>query len=254
MNPNEAKQILLLYRPDTADAEDPQIAEALAVAKSDPALARWLEAHCGRQRALRDKFRQITVPAGLLEQIISEQAASQRATQRKNRLGTGLMLAAGCLAIIFLAWNYLPDLSGNDVSFPVYKNQMAGIAESSYNMELFTNNLTTVRAYLARNGAPADFNLPAPLAQTTIAGCAIENWNGRKVSLVCFRTGAPRPPNQVSDLWLFVIDRQSVKQAPATDLPQLAAARDLFTAAWTQDGKLYLLGLRGNEAAIRKYL
>ena len=33
VNPNEAKTILLLYRPGTADAEDPQIAAALALAK-----------------------------------------------------------------------------------------------------------------------------------------------------------------------------------------------------------------------------
>jgi hypothetical protein len=77
VNVNEAKNILLLYRPGTADAEDPQIAAALALAKRDPELARWLEEHCARQEALRAKFRQITVPAGLKEQIISEQAAQE---------------------------------------------------------------------------------------------------------------------------------------------------------------------------------
>ena len=40
MNHDEARQILLLYRPGTADAEDPQIAEALALAKREPELAR----------------------------------------------------------------------------------------------------------------------------------------------------------------------------------------------------------------------
>ena len=40
MNCDEAKTILLLYRPGTTDAEDAQTAEALALARSDPALAR----------------------------------------------------------------------------------------------------------------------------------------------------------------------------------------------------------------------
>ena len=65
MNRDEAKNFLLLYRPGTADADDPQIAGALALAKRDPELARWLEEHCARQEALRAKFREITVPEGL---------------------------------------------------------------------------------------------------------------------------------------------------------------------------------------------
>jgi len=49
MNHNEAKDILLLYRPGTADVADPQIAEALALAQRDAELARWFGEHCARQ-------------------------------------------------------------------------------------------------------------------------------------------------------------------------------------------------------------
>ena len=95
MNRDEAKTILLLYRPGTADADDPQIAEALALAKQDPELTRWLVEHCARQETLRAEFRQITVPAGLKEQIISEQAARTRAGIRRRtggaRAGRGLL-------------------------------------------------------------------------------------------------------------------------------------------------------------------
>ena len=38
MNRDEAKIILLLYRPGTADAGDPEVAEALTLAKNDPEL------------------------------------------------------------------------------------------------------------------------------------------------------------------------------------------------------------------------
>ena len=77
MNRNEAKTILLLYRPGTTDAGDPEIAGALALAKQDPELTRWLAEHCARQEAVRAGFRKITAPAGLKEQIISEQASSR---------------------------------------------------------------------------------------------------------------------------------------------------------------------------------
>jgi hypothetical protein len=78
VNRDEAKTILLLYRSGTADAGDPEIAAALALARQDPELTRWLVEHCARQEAVRAGFRKITAPAGLKEQIISEQAAHEK--------------------------------------------------------------------------------------------------------------------------------------------------------------------------------
>ena len=65
MNREDAKIILRLYRPESPDAEDPEIAEALELAGRDQELARWLEQHCARQKAVRQQFRQITPPATL---------------------------------------------------------------------------------------------------------------------------------------------------------------------------------------------
>ena len=43
MKSNEARQLLEVYRPSGADAQDPQIQEALKQADRDPALAGWFE-------------------------------------------------------------------------------------------------------------------------------------------------------------------------------------------------------------------
>ncbi|HTR42231.1 MAG TPA: hypothetical protein VMH87_11505, partial [Pseudomonadales bacterium] len=94
MNNDEAKQVLLLYRPGTSDAEDPETAAALALAKTDPELSRWLEEHCARQTALRDKFRQLPVLAGLREQIISEEAAKAKAASRREKIVGAVAVAA----------------------------------------------------------------------------------------------------------------------------------------------------------------
>ena len=99
---------------------------------------------------------------------------------------------------------------------------MAGIALRGYAMDLTTNNPAQIRAYLAQNHAPADYVLPAPLEKTAMAGCAIESWQGAKVSMICFRTGKPLPPGEQSDLWLFVVDRASVKDAPPAGPRNLA--------------------------------
>ena len=251
MNPDEAKTILLLYRPGSADAGDPQIAEALALATRDPGLSRWLVEHCARQETLRAKFRQINAPAGLKEQIISEQAAQVKRTfwRQYAVLATAVVVAA--LVVLAPLWF---QHRGSADGFAVYRNRMVGFALRGYAMDMLTNNPAPVRAYFAQNQAPADYVLPAPLNQTALAGCAIEGWEGAKVSMVCFRTGKPLPPGESSDLWLFVIDRSAVKQAPPVGSLQFARVNKLMTVTWTQGDKLYVLGVEGDEQTLRQYL
>lgn len=251
MNRDEAKNILLLYRPGTADAEDPQIAEALAVAKRDRELTDWLEEHCARQETLRAKFRQIPVPPGLKGQIISEQAARDRISSwRRNGIFAVTAVVAGLVVLASLWFTR----QRTDDTFAIYRSRMAKIAELGYRMDLATNNPEQIRAYLAQRSAPADYALPAPLEKTTTTGCAVENWRGAKVSMVCFRTGRPLAPGQSSDLWLFVIDRAAVKDAPAAGAPRFAQVNNLMTATWTEGDRLYVLGTEGDEAALRQYL
>ena len=72
--------------------------------------------------------------------------------------------------------------------------------------------------------------------------------------MICFRTGKPLPPGQSSDLWLFVVDRAAVQNAPPSGPPQIKPVNQLITAVWTQGDKVYLLGTEGNEQILRQYL
>ena len=71
MNPSEARQTLLLYRPGTDDAGDPPMAAALELARRDPELGRWFAQHCAVQAALRAKFQQIAIPADLKARLLA---------------------------------------------------------------------------------------------------------------------------------------------------------------------------------------
>jgi hypothetical protein len=66
--------------------------------------------------------------------------------------------------------------------------------------------------------------------------------------LVCFRLDAKNP------LWLFVIDRQAVPDAPATAEPVYAQMGKLATATWTREGRTYLLACVGDPQRLQKYL
>lgn len=251
MNSDEAKAILLLYRPGTADADDSQIAEALALAQREPELARWLEDYCARQEALRAKLRQIAAPAGLKEQIVSEQAARDKmATWRWKAV---FAVAAVVVALVALAPLWFPHQPRDD-TFAIYRSRMVGVALRGYSMDLATNSQMQIQAFLAQHRAPADYVLPVPLEKTAVTGCAVQNWQGAKVSMICFRTGRPLPPGQPGDLWLFVIDRTAVKQAPAAGARPFVRVNKLITVTWTQGDKLYVLGMEGDEQTLQQYL
>jgi len=69
MNTREAKEILLLYRGPTDDA-DPQFREALAHAQRDPELAEWLQEETRCYDAIRAKLREVEPPIELPQKII----------------------------------------------------------------------------------------------------------------------------------------------------------------------------------------
>jgi len=254
MNRAEAKTILLLYRSE-ADAADPQIAEALALAKDDPELTRWFQDYCAAQQIMREKFRQVAVPPALKEQIIAERAVMLEKRRRKKKvlLAALAALIIAAIGLGLFAWPHGRKGRPSD-SIIVYRAWMIDFATRGYAMDLSTNHLEPIHAFFAQRQAPADYRLPAPLAQAPATGCTVRDWNGLKVSMICFRTGKPLAANQAGDLWLFVIDRHALKDVPAATAPQFTDLNGIATATWVQGDKLYVLGTPGDEAAVRKYL
>ena len=252
MNAEEAKNILLLWRPDTTDAEDAPVAAALALAQRDPELARWLDAHAVRQRSLAEKFRQIPVPAGLKEQIISEYAASRRRV-KPQRMKIAALVGVIIVAVAMLGLQFWQPSSHTN-SLELYRSQMTGIALRGYGMDFLTNSPAAIHDFLAAQKCPADYVLPAALHSAEVAGCAVENWENKKVSMICFRTGRPLPAGQASDLWLFVAARDSVRHAPPPGPPLVQTENQTVTAVWTEGDKIYLLAMEGDEALIKKFL
>jgi hypothetical protein len=257
MNRDEAKIFLLLYR-SSADADDPQVATGLAFMKSDAALREWFEDYCAQQKTLSEKLRQISAPPGLKEQIISEQQALAKKTSRRQKIVATVALAAIVASLAVIATFYFPitrrPVSPATGSLADYEIAMVYRAIGGYGMNLSTNDMTQIRAYLAKNQCPSDFTVPAPLEKTAATGCAISSWENVKVSMICFSTGRPLPPSQPGDLWLFVMPGNVITNAPDTAAPQLAEVSGVSVAAWTQDGKFYLLATPGGKHAVQKYL
>jgi hypothetical protein len=254
MNRDEAKQRLMIYRPETADAADPQVAEALALAGSDAELSQWLAEHCARQNSLREKFRQVSVPDGLMEQIVSEQAAQQRMLINPRRFKQIAGVTAVVVTMLLLGLFWLTRGNQADDTLAIFKKQMASYALRIYAMDLQTADAGQVRDYFKQHQSPADYTLSGPLQHAILTGCAIEGWHSTKVSMICFSTGKQLAPGTQGDLWLFIADQASVKNAPPDSTPQFSQVNRLVTATWAQDGKVYLLGTTADESVLRKFL
>ena len=249
MNSREAREILLLYRPGSTDGSDPEIAEALGLAKREPELGVWLAEHCALQEAISAGFRKIPVPEGLREQIISERKA-----HTASRFKRTAALVAVVAAMVFLVAGIAVRFSqtGEDKSLLGFRNRMVSVVLRNYpKMDLETNDLARIHQFLAQRGQ-GDYVLPAALQKTAGTGCKLLSWQKAPVSMVCFysgKSGKPKDP----DLFLFVIDRSAIHRAPGPSAPDFEQFGKLATASWSQGGKLYLLGGLGDEQFLREY-
>jgi hypothetical protein len=248
MNLEQAKEILSLYRPATADVEDPAFAEALELCEREPELKQWFQDHCEVYAALRAKLKQ-PVPEGFKEQILAERKVHTQPFWRRPVVLAAAAAVAGLMAILF------PLLKRGETAGPrAYCDRMVSTALRGYAMELATGDSAQIRAYLAQRRAPADYVLPAPLQTAVSTGCAITSWQGTKVSMICFRSGKPLARGQDTDLWLFVTDRAALPGAPPAHSPALAKVNRAMTALWTEGDKTYLLVADGDREFIRKFL
>jgi hypothetical protein len=250
----EAKEVLSVYRPGSADADDAEFAGALALARQDAELGRWFDEHCAVHNAIRIRFRQIVVPESLKEQIISEHKARSVVVWWRQPPVLAAAAALALLVGIAALWlNSSPDKPAPE-NFATYRSRMVKAVLRNYAMTLETNDLNQIRAHLAQRQAPTDYVLPTALVQAATAGCGVLSWQDKRVAMICFLTGKPLGPGLKSDLFLFIIDRSSLPDAPTENLPRITKVNKLMTASWSSGDKVYVLGGFGDEDFIRKYL
>lgn len=253
MNRDEAKEILRLYRPPV-DADDPSFAEALALSERDAELKAWFKNHCAVYSALRNKFQAIAVPEGLKEQIIAERKVNVRPQWQRVAVGIAAVVVILAVTARPLITSWLEERKAR--SFPAFLDNAASIALWDYGMDVNTDNLDKIRALFAERKGIADYALPQNLTNNAAAiGCVASSWHGKPVSLICFRSGKPLPPNQKSDLWLFIVEQDAPIGAPKpSSTPQISKVNRLTMASWTSGNRTYVLAADGNEDFLKKFL
>ncbi len=241
MNPTQAKQVLLLYRPGTPDADDPEIQQALELARQDPELGQWLEQHVAFQSAMRAKLRQIEVPEHFKEALLARRKIVRPAIPWRSPV----WLAAAAIFVVLLGLAGLwlrptvPDRFAN------YRESMVSAAVRMYGMDIETRDMAQLRPFFAKKGAPSDYDVTGGLAQLPLKGGGLLRWRGNPVSMVCFdRAG--------TTLFLFVMKREALKDAPAA--ADVAPVDGLLTASWTRGNDVYVLAGPQEPGFAERYL
>ena len=191
MSPAEAKDVLLLYRPGTADAADPQMAEALDLARHDPELGRWLDQHRAFQKAMRTTFRQIEVPAHLKTSLLIRSQVPEPIVTSQPWWRSPVWLTAGVAVLLLLGLAVLQFRSPSPKRFANYEARVVSAALREYRMDLVTNDMNQVRQFMAQRGAPADYHLPPGLQRLQLTGGGLLTWRSQPVAMVCFDRGDP---------------------------------------------------------------
>jgi hypothetical protein len=109
MTAQEAKEILWLYRGPIDDA-DPKFQEALAYARRDPELTKWLEEQRTCFEAIRSKLRDIEPPPALAEKIISRRPIPFRHDlNRILQLAAVIVISASVTVVSMKLWERKRD-------------------------------------------------------------------------------------------------------------------------------------------------
>lgn len=247
MTQNEAKEILLLYRPGTTDADDPEVAEARLLAEQDPELRQWFTQEQAFQSKMRAKFREIPAPERLKVQLLARRKIVRPPLefwQRPVWIAAAAIFVALLSLTIFWIRPSVPD------RFSHYRQSMVTAAVRMYGMDLVTKDPDQLRQFIARKGAPADYDLTAGLSKLQLKGGGLLRWRGNPVSMVCFDRGSG------DTLFLFVLKRSAVKDPPPTDAAQADLSRvdGLMTASWTNGSDTYVLAGPAEADFAEKYL
>lgn len=242
MTRNEAKEILIQSRFGRSVGANPRLPEALALAEKDPALQRWLEQQRSFHDAASRSLRSMPVPPDLRDQLLAS-----RATKRSTdwwRQPTAWSAAALFIGLLTLGlwWSKSPA----ENTLATFQSRMVGAVLRQYTMDIVTNDMTQVRAFLATKSAPADYTIPDKLSRLPVSGGGVLSWQGGKVSMVCFDS-----PQQ-GTLFLFIVNGSSLQDPPAAPR-EFRDVNKLGTISWMDNGRTYVLAGSGGRAALEQY-
>jgi hypothetical protein len=230
VNSAEAKRILIAHRPGCDPATDPDVAAALEQVGQDPELAQWWERQQAFHASMKKSFGEIPVPERLRDQIRARARITPFPWWQRPRAWAAAAALVLLIGLAALFWR--PGTQ--EGTFETFRSRMVRSVLRQYRMDIQTNDLASIRRFLATNNAPADFRLSPKLMQLPPMGAGLMSWQTGRASMVCLDTGP------TGTAFLFVVNLADVKKAPGVS-PDFVQVNRLMTASWVDGETVYLL-------------
>ncbi len=241
MDNKEAKFILQAYRHGGQDADDPKFAEALLRAQRDPELGKWFAEERARDRAISNKLKSIEIPYDLREQINAGLRFVENEKtpwwQRPSFIGIAATLAI--FIGITLSWSFV----SSPTEFAQLRSNAIKYSNDFMTVDFQSKDLSSMKVWLEQNDAPVPRDLPRNLASLTGMGCRKIGWNGKTVSIVCFK-----------NYDLYILDRSDCPDAPKGKTPTFYSKKNMSVASWQDENQLYLLVHKGSKKDLQHFL
>jgi hypothetical protein len=245
MNNDQAKFMLRGYRPNGADAGDPQMAEALEQARIDPELGTWFAGQRGFDSTVAAKLRTVAPPAGLREAILTGGRVSRTAAPRGRRTWPRWLAAAAAVAVLcgVGAAYWLRGVAGEDPMLTAMTHLALTEPESAHTGP-HADRLGSFGAWLQNPANRVSQDAALDFAQLEAEGCRAVTIGGRKVFEICFnRNGG----------WyhLYFTKRRAGESLAGLSFRE---QNGRATAGWADRECLYVLMAGGGLDTVRRIL
>ena len=243
MDSHQAKEILARYRPGGI-ATDPQVGEALELARRDPQLAAWFEKHRATHGDTPNRPPPFTTSPNPGQPPAANADREHIIPLTKPALAM-IGIAVAVLLGVFLWSLTLPKPKD---AFSSYRDRMARLVQRSYPMKIAATDQAQIREYFRTNAGPVDITLPRNLEKLPGKGGAVFTWHNHPVSLLGLDAGGS------TNLYLFVIKRSAFPNIPVPAKPEFNRVGKLMTASWNVGDQIYVLAGPGDEPVLRSFL
>ena len=243
MTPQEAREILSVFRPGTEDEHDETFIEALQLARTDPEVKAWFAETMAFDEAVRADVARVPAPAALRESILAARKIIRPVpwwqhglTRPQWAAAAAVAITAACLAVWF---------SMRPASFAEFRRDIADPSwGGSPHVEVKVSNMAELRHSLEAQHLPSQFAVPSSLAPA-VRGYSLVRWHGRELPVICFTS-------EGQHLHLVVADRADFKDAP-TGVPQMDQWQSWRTASWSRDDFTYVLTGLNTQTFVKKF-
>ena len=116
-------------------------------------------------------------------------------------------------------------------------------------VELASGDMTAIRSWLRKRGGHPELLFPAGLLNQPVMGCSVLDWQGTRVTLLCFKVG---PPGEAREAHLLVVDQGRLPGAPQDCTPLFRQDGAVASYAWTDGLRDYVLAAKGGQEDVSR--